>query len=341
MSDKYYDDKSLEEQLSKKEEHLYKNEENKSTEENLEFEKSEIKKEPSKEKKKTKTKNETFIFNDENEAKAQLGWTLLNKEIMPTKGLFYDADVLNYVKAITTKQIRDYTSIEEDDTISIANKIDAMLSIATKTVAQNKKMSYKDIYDIDKIFYMFAIRDLTFYNITNPLKNPTTCTNPECKHNYNTELFSYNTIFFEPSDFIMKFYNPDQNCFTLNLDTNETINIKLPTIGVKEKLNEYMQWRNKIGADVNKNAIKILPYMDFDWRHIEKRTFDEFLTKMVSWTPDLYSLVIKFIREIKKCMKMKAVSICPECGAEVTATIRFQGGFSDFFLIQNVFERVR
>lgn len=331
----YIDDNSLEEQLSKKEEGLY-NEPKEVVEQQEEVKTSKTKVNlDQKERPK-----ESFIF-DEGESKVQLGWTLLNKEIIPTQGLFHDADILNYAKPITTKQIRDYTSIEEDDTISISKKIDTMLSIATRMQSNSKKMSYRDIYDIDKLFYMFAIRDLTFYNITNPLKNPTTCTNIECRHEYHTELFSHNVIFFEPSENIMKHYNPEDNCFTLHLDTEEVINIKLPTIGIKEKLNEYMQWRKKIGAEINQNTIKILPYMDFDWRQIEERTFDEFLTRMIAWSPDLFSAVVLFIREIKKCMSMKSISKCPECGAEVTAPIRFRGGFSDFFLIQGVLERLR
>ena len=329
-----FDEQSLEKQLSDKESNLYPDD----LEESIVEETTQQK--PIQNNIKIEEQRQSFIFN-ENDSKAQLGWTLLNKEVIPTQGLFHDADVLHYVKSINTKQIRDYTSIEEDDTISISKKIDTMLSIATKMQSNNKKLSYRDIYDIDKLFYMFAIRDLTFYNITNPLKNPTKCTNTECRHEYHTELFSNNVIFFEPSDTIIKHYNPEENCMTLNLDTNESINIKLPTIGIKEKLNEYIQWRKKIGADINKNAVNILPYMDFDWRNIEQRTFDEFLTRMVGWSSELYSVVILFIREIKKCMSMKSVSKCPECGAEVTASIRFQGGFSDFFIIQGILERLR
>lgn len=337
----YINDEDLEKQLSMKEENLYNNIYEEDSENNIE---NEIKKDDIKKEKiivnEVEKNKQSFIFN-ENESKAQLGWTLINKTMMPTQGLFHDSDISYYVKSITTKQIRDYTSIEEDDTLSISKKIDTMLSIATKMQSKNTKLSYRDIYDIDKLFYMFAIRDLTFYNITNPLKNPTKCTNIECQHEYHTELFSNNVIFFEPSEMIMKYYNPEENCMSLHLDTGESVNIKLPTIGIKEKLSEYIQWRKKIGADINKNAINILPYMDLDWRDIEQRTFDEVLTKMVGWSPDLYSAVVLFIREIKKCMHMKSISMCPECGAEVTAPIRFQGGFSNFFIVQGVLERLR
>lgn len=275
--------------------------------------------------------NKTF---EENESGLIKGWTKINMDIIPTKCMFSDPDISVHGKPATTKNIRQFTPVVEDTSYQTDEKINYILSECIKVLNPNQRMSYKDLLDIDKIFYMLAIRDMTFYKIPNPLKNLNVCNS--CKEDLSIDVYSNNSTFFELSDILKKYYDSIERCFVIETDDDSYIQISPPTIGRSDAIKSYVNNKNSRGLSVDDSSIQILKYLHIDWRELSNQKIDNILIGLEGWSIDKLSKVIEIIREIKKSIKMMSHGVCGNCGAEVTAPFRFQGGFRDFFIIPNI-----
>lgn len=318
MSKDRLNEEQLEEQLSQREEGLYKEEET-----------------PVESPPETQPKREIKNTFDPDSSGLIRGWTRITKELIPSQGLFDDSQVEYHGRPARTSDIREFTPIAEDPSYRVEEKINFILSECLRLENPNKRASYKDILNIDKIFFMLAIRDMTFYNIPNPLINNTKCTNPSCGEPLSIEVYSNNSSFFEMSNTLRKFYDKNGRVFLLDFDDTE-IKLSPPTIGRKEAISKYIEYKTSKGFKVDKNTLDLLNYINLDWRELDNQTIDEQINKTQGWSINEYSAVVEIIREIKKSVVMKSHATCGTCGAEVTAPFTFQGGFRDFFLVQNI-----
>lgn len=264
------------------------------------------------------------------------GWTKINKEIIPTEGMFSDPEIEVHGRPAKTKDIRYFTPVVEDDSYTTDEKINYILSECLKVNHPSKRMSYKDLLDIDKIFYMLSIRDMTFYKIPNPLKNITTCTNKSCEEPISLEVYSNNSTFFEMSDILKKFYDPNERCFIIEMDDDSKVELSPPTIGRSETIKSYIAYKKSKGISIDNESLQLIKYIHIDWKDLDNQSIDLLITKSQGWSIELYSAVVQVIREIKKSISMKSHGICGTCGAEVSVPFRFQGGFRDFFIIPDI-----
>lgn len=324
MSDDRLNLDGLEDEISKKEEGLYEEESEQTSESKIKSEDTPPTKEPKQSQKTFEPDNSGLIR----------GWTKINKEIIPTQMLFSDPDIEIHGRPAQTKDIRHFTPVTEDSSYTTDEKINFILSECLRIMHPNSRKSYKDLLDIDKIFYMLAIRDMTFYKIPNPLKNLTTCSS--CQENVSLEVYSNNSTFFEMSDTLKRFYDINERCFVIEMDNDTSVKISPPTIGRSEAIKKYILNRKNKGVSVDDDTIQLIKYIHMDWKDINDQVINNLVTKSQGWSIELYSAVVQIIREIKKSIIMKSHGVCGTCGAEVTAPFRFQGGFRDFFIIPDI-----
>ena len=268
------------------------------------------------------------------------GWTRINPEIIPSGLMFTEHGASIQGKPATTNDIRHFTPISEDASFDTTEKINFILSQSIKVTHPSKRMSYKDILELDKIFYMLAIRDMTFYKIPNPLLNISKCPKSGCGEDLSIKVMSSNSSFFEMTETLKRFYSEVDRCFILDDSSgSKPILLSPPTIGRNSVLKQYKDDRISKGIDVDLDTLDIIKYIHMDWRDMDSNTITNMLMWSMGWSIEQESAIISLIREIKKSFVMTSFGVCPTCGAEVTVPFRFQGGFRDFFLIRDILER--
>lgn len=90
---------------------------------------------------------------------------MLNKEMLPSKGKYYDTDI--FVRKMNAKEIKDLSLVNPENANAIFNKIigSCITGIEVNKILMN-----------DKIWLIYYLRDITYNGM--PFKIKTTC--PEC-----------------------------------------------------------------------------------------------------------------------------------------------------------------
>lgn len=269
-----------------------------------------------------------------------VGWIKLNKELLPSKGLFYERDIIIEVSPATTQHIKDFTSLSEDESYKTNEKINAILSTCLRMSKGSRRFTSKDILEIDKIWLLLAIRDLTFHKISNKLVNPSAC--PKCGAPANIEIFSYNSTFFEFNEELMNYYDDEQRCFIFEIvETGEILKLKPPTISVSSKIDNYYEKYSNV-KKLDRSFLNEIQYIDLDWYNIDVQTLDKTIVDSFGWSVYKITLLKKFINDFKSQIKMKSFGYCESCGAEgVSTKFYFRGGLLSIFTIQNIYSYVR
>lgn len=269
-----------------------------------------------------------------------MGYTPINKDTLPSNGMFYQDSLEIHIKSASVKEIRFFTSLNEDSSIDVKQKINFIISKCCKFINPKGQFTYMDVCDIDKMYLLFAIRDLTFSNIPNSFTNESYCTS--CSKPISIDIMSSNTTFYKNNEFIYKHYNPAKKCFDFVLDNGEDITLKLPTIGAIEKITEYITNKQSLGStDINYDTLQDLLYLNIDWRYYTIDNIHQILTESIGWSLERLSLIVKFKEVIDKSIIFESHSVCKSCSAEVAIPFSFQGRLGHIFIIQNIFDRLR
>ena len=98
-----------------------------------------------------------------------LGWHVLDLEDLPSKGKFYPADTIIKIRSAKAAEIRHFSTMDENNYIDMEEKLNSIVESCAQFNAGDKRMSYKDILEEDRIILLLSIRDLTFPEPENKL----------------------------------------------------------------------------------------------------------------------------------------------------------------------------
>ena len=91
------------------------------------------------------------------------GWKNLPLAVLPSRGFFYPEGTKIAIRSAEVKEIRHFSTIDEDDLIDLDEKLNFILSkCSTMHFPSEGVVSYKDLKHEDRFFLIMAIRDLTF-----------------------------------------------------------------------------------------------------------------------------------------------------------------------------------
>ena len=275
-----------------------------------------------------------------------LGWKNLPMSILPSKGMFYPDGTRIAIKAAEVKEIRHFSSIDEDDRIDIEEKLGMVLDSCMRMDFPGEGVvSFKDLKVEDRFFVILAIRDLTFTKGENMiiLLPDTECGKNDCPIKDGFELRTGVLSSYSIDEKIMKYYDRGERCFIFEIKkTGKKIRMGVPSIGVSAKIAEFIVYCSNRKIEIDESFLKILPFIVEEWR---TATNDSILSLMneadEKWTKEEFSVYFELSEMIKIGTKAKAQMDCPKCGAkEVTAEISFPKGIRSLFLISDIFSEL-
>jgi hypothetical protein len=277
----------------------------------------------------------------------EVHWKNLPIHLLPSKGLFYPEGTRMAIRPCDVKEIRHFSTIDEDDSLDIERKLSFILERCLRIDFPGEGVvSYKDLKQEDRFYIIMAIRDLTFLRGENSLMlvPDKKCENTkDCKTIEGFELRSGNLSSYELEEEILKRYNPQTRSFIFTLKNEEkSFEMLVPTIGVTQALSDFVSICSRRNIEIEDGFLEIAPFIIPEWRGLN---FDSVLDIMKrtsnEWNKKEFSLLYQISEKIKIGTKTEAKQKCQVCGeGEVTAQITFPGGIRSLFLISDIFREL-
>jgi hypothetical protein len=291
--------------------------------------------------------NKTPIQEVKKDAVFEVNWKNLPIHLLPSKGLFYPEGTRMAIRPSDVKEIRHFSTIDEDDSVDIERKLSFILERCLRIDFPGQGVvSYKDLKQEDRFYIIMAIRDLTFLRGENSLMltpNRKCEKTKDCKSIEGFELRSGNLSSYELEEEILKRYNPETRSFVFTLKTEKkSFEIFVPSIGVTQSLSDFVTICSKRNIKIEDGFLEIAPFIIPEWRGLD---FEGMLFLMrktsAEWTKKEFSLLYQISEKIKIGTKTEAKQKCQACGeGEVTADITFPGGIRSLFLISDIFREL-
>jgi len=276
-----------------------------------------------------------------------LGWKNLPMGMLPSQGLFYPEATRIAIRPAEVREIRQFSTIDEDDMLDIDNKLNFILETCCKVKFEENGglVSYRDLKQEDRFFIIMAIRDLTFVKGENRIiVNPEGgCTTKGCSGMEGIELRTGVLSNYDIDRDLLKYYSATERGFVFPIRRiGKTIKMSPPSIGVTKAISSFVADCVAKGEEVDKSFIKIAPFYFSDWRGLDYFKIKEtMVSSLEEWTKEEFSAYFELSEKIKIGTNLRVRVKCDSCGAgEVTAPIYFPSGFRSLFVISDIFREL-
>jgi hypothetical protein len=281
---------------------------------------------------------DTYSNSLELSSAAESSWKLLDLRSLPTQGLFYPENCELLLRPAKTKEIRHWSTIDENDPLDVREKINFILNSCTKFKVRGSvaPLNYNDFAEVDRYHILFRIYELTFPNQENKLWANIKCENTKCKHTNRAQVLSQNLKGFSIPAELMKWYSPEEKCFKIVSDKlQETIRIYMPTIGIENRFNQRNQKDLENGVEIDKAFYDFGPYLVKDWRTAGTETLSTLKMSSLGWPENKFVFIHKFTKQLKDASLNKALVACEKCKEATESHIFLEGSFTvkDIFII--------
>lgn len=273
------------------------------------------------------------------EIRESSGYIGLDLSLLPSGGRFYRDDFKLMIRAARVGEIRDYSTLNEEDLKDVDDKLNNILVSCTRILYGSQKGSYKDILEEDRIYVILSIRELTFKEGEAKLMMPVkgkNCSISPCKAQTSVELKTSNVQFHEKDETLEKYYNPETRSFSIETKSFGIINMAPPTIGVMRALTDYIRDKEQNGQSWDKSILAIIPYIQREWRSFNANEIFNLETSMTGWDIKKYNLIYSLAQKMKIGLKPEFIFGCESCGAEVTVPLTFPGGIRSLFVFSDI-----
>ncbi len=270
------------------------------------------------------------------------GWKNVPVSILPSHGLFYPNGTKMAIRSAEVKEIRHFSMIDEDDRLDIEEKLSYVLERCLRIDFPGEGVvSYRDLKQEDRFFLILAIRDLTFTRGENSilLKPKKKCKETkECSIGEGIELRTGVLSSYELDDRIINYYNQETKGFTFDIKRiNKRIEMFVPSIGVNQKISEFITDCANRKRPIDDGFLKIAPFIFGEWRDLTNESIYLRMRESDYWTKEEYSLYFELSEKIKIGTILEVKVNCPACGEEAIADIAFPSGLRSLFVISDIF----
>lgn len=265
----------------------------------------------------------------QNELRGQgLGLISIPIDSLPTQGLFYPEGTRIYIRAASGAEIRHWSMTNEEELSEINDALDYIFErcVSISFPEGNPIATWKDVAEIDRLYLILAVRDLTFKPGENELKI-------SISENEHIVVNKDNISFIKLDEKIMKYYNPDDRCFTFEVKNMNVkkLNFYLPSIGVTRWLQDYIRKKQARQEKYDQDFITVAPLLIKNYRGLNDNSYKDLIQYSMTFSNYEWALINKVRNKIEKSVDPK-ITYVDESGAEKETGLNFQGGLKAIFL---------
>ena len=261
-----------------------------------------------------------------------LGWHVLDLETLPSLGKFYPANTVIKIRSARAAEIRHFSTMDENNYIDMEDKLNAIVESCSQFTAGDKRLSYKDILEEDRIIILLSVRDLSFPEPENKLmlKGKTEKT----KKSVDIELSVKNLVPSIIDEEIERYYSSKMRTYNIKTRSAGTIRMKPPTIGVMQEVTAYLKDRQEKDQDFDKAFLQVLPYMQADWRGLNLNKIFKMEMEYKGWDEKKFMLVYRLAERMKIGVQTQLETTFD--GEIAKAPLDFPGGIKSLFIISDL-----
>lgn len=265
------------------------------------------------------------------------GWMEVDRKLLGERSQFYPEDWQFRIKPATVEAIRNWSTIDEENPLSVDNVFNEIMKSCFSIVGSNgTPIPWGNANSWDRFFFVLLIREYTFKTGENKISINEEC--PECSNNVEFTLNSQSLMYEMPDPEVMPKYNPEDRTWFIDpreyeVDA-EPITLYLPTLEKENNIKNWVTARLREDKKVDSVFVRFLPWLAQKISKddtIAKKQIREIEVRFNSWDTDMFSFMDEVLRNITITPLRKLVEICPICGEEVTTNIQFQDGIRSLF----------
>jgi len=261
-----------------------------------------------------------------------LGWHVLDLEDLPSMGKFYPKNTVIKIRSAKAAEIRHFSTMDENNYIDMEDKLNSIVESCAQFNAGDKRLSYKDILEEDRIILLLSIRDLSFPEPENKLmlKGKTEKT----KKSVDIELSVKNLVPSVIDEEIERYYSEKERTYVIKTRSAGTIRMKPPTIGVMQEVTAYLKDRQEKDQDFDRAFLQVLPYMQADWRGLNMNKIFQMEVEYKGWDEKKFMLVYRLAERMKIGVQTELETTFD--GEIAKAPLDFPGGIKSLFIISDL-----
>lgn len=261
-----------------------------------------------------------------------LGWMSLDQATLPSSGKFYPADCVIKIRSARAKEIRHFSTMDENNYIDMEDKLNAIVESCTQLTSQTERMTYRDLLEEDRIVILLSIRDLTFPEPENKLvlKGKTEKT----KRSVDIELTTKYLVPTNVPDEIEKYYDARERTYVIQTRSAGTIRMRPPSIGSMQKITTYLKDRQEKDVEFDKAFVQVLPYIQPKYQELSLTKIFQLEVEYKGWDEKKFMIIYRLAERMKIGV---ATSLEMEFDGEIAkAPLDFPGGIKSLFIISDL-----
>ena len=261
-----------------------------------------------------------------------LGWMILDQEELPSKGKFYPSGTIIKIRSARASEIRHFSTMDENNYIDMEEKLNHIVEMCTQIMSGDKRLSYKDILEEDRIVLLLSIRDLTFPEPENKLilKGKT----EHSKQTVDIELASRYLVATEVPTEIEAYYSSKERTYVIKTRSAGEVRMRPPSIGVMQEITKYLKDRQEKEVEFDKAFIQVLPYITPDWRQLNLPRIFALEVDYKSWDEKKFMVIYRLAEKMKIGVE---TTLEMEFDGEIAkAPLDFPGGIKSLFIISDL-----
>lgn len=266
----------------------------------------------------------------------QLQWIEVNKNIMNYKALFYPENWVFKCRAALGAEIANFSTIDNEDPLSVNDGINELLKTCCRIEKNGIPLSYKNLYEFDRLWFVMFIRDLTMVNQEQKIHYEVSC--EYCRESNDVTLSYDNLETREMTDIAKKYYSQEENAFMVQTVSFGVMRFQPSTIFRAELFKEWMleqaHHRQKPNAMFVKLFWMLVDSTNEREKDVVKKAYEKYIA--ISNNQKLLSLYLKLNTELQVGLTENLVYRCEHCEKEAHTEIQFPNGISNLLIMSDI-----
>lgn len=254
----------------------------------------------------------------------RMGFHSIDVKTLPSAGMFYPEGTEILIRSARGEEIKHWSTMDDTEIQSIKGCWDYIIEKCV-TVKMPGGGTWRNLVEIDELYLLLAVRELTFINNDNNLAVPIS----EGKQVPVTkEMIDYIKF---PEE-LMRYYSAENRCFVLRLKSGSEISIYLPTFGVNRWLASYAEQKLAAKENIDMDILQYAPLLIKNTQGLTQKTYEEFCYQLNNYSVEEWG-VISWVQKQLKDAIVPQFKYTTEDGQEAVAQISFLGGPKAIFSI--------
>jgi hypothetical protein len=270
------------------------------------------------------------------------GWVDVDRKLLGERSQFYPETWEFRIKPATVEAIRNWSMINDENPNSIDDVFNEILKTCFMIVTPQGNLPWNLVRSWDRFFFILLIREYTFMHGEREVRFNEEC--PECSNDVEFKLTAGSLMYDMPDASVMKHYSQEEQTWVVDPEEYDVrynegpVTLYLPTLDKDANLKAWMIDRLQNKKKVDQVMVKFIswlaPKISKDLT-IAQRQIREYEMIIKSWDTDMFSFMDEVITNIMVTPASTLVAVCPTCGEEVTAQVRFPNGVRDLFNVSS------